>query len=418
MAESPEQSLDVALGTALGDSEASTPQPAPETATTTDSASAAATNPEPAGAGQQPQEEEWSDEEHANTPSDETGKNRIVAKNRFDSLYRVYKQAKELESIVGHLPSTEEAQQMVAVVADYELMQADLLSGDPQRAARFAQHWLDVAGEAQPVVVAGVLDTIREANPSLYGAIQSGMATEALQSVYSRVAGMRESDPSQFAKALYAVQMVDWMLRGDYLEANDLQSLNAPEVDPTEVRLRELEAREAKRLAEQRQAADAMFETRLTNHLASVRDTEVERALSSVASAFSGREKTFSAIREALVRAAFQDLEGDTIFNARFAAARDRAMLTGDEKDVQAASKLFSERFSRALRQRREGIVREVTGQLAEQSKATHSTLQRSAGRMEPRGGSGAAAPVTGERFREAVSKRNFDEAFAALGLD
>lgn len=363
-------------------------------------------------------EEEWTDEEKEATPADEAGKNRIVAKNRFDALYRTYKQAKAIESVLGHVPTPEEAQQLVGAVADFELMQADAASGDPERAARFARHWIDTSGEAGPVVIGSVLDVAKEAQPELYAQIQQGMAAEAIEGLYGKVAALKTTSPEQYEEALFGVQIVDWLLRGDYLEEGDLAKVTPKQVDPKEARLAALEANEARRLSEQRRQAEEAFDSRLSSEMASVRDSAMERALAGVSKAFEGRQKTLGAIRDSLMRAALTDIDKDSVFVARFNAARDRAFRSGADADVQAVARIFSDRLSLALRQHREGIVREVTSQLSEQNKATHDALARSAEKKEPRGGVGAAAPVSGDRFKAAVRSGSFEDAFAALGLD
>jgi hypothetical protein len=363
-------------------------------------------------------EPDWTDEEHQATPSDESGKHRIVAKNRFDALYKVYKAAKALEGTFGHLPTPEEAQQYLAATADLELMTADLSSGDPERVQRFVEHWGQAAPEALPLLAEAALTAAVRANPQFYQQLQSSLISDTIQGLYRQVAALRNTNPGEFRKQLYAVQMLDWMINGDYRDAAELEQAPQEESDPRLQRLQQLEAEELRRAEAARSMAIDSFNQRLSNTMAEIRESVISKALAPVAASFEGRPTLLGAIKDTLVRSAVDEMRSDQLFMARFTAARDRAFQSGDENALNSAMQIYNERFSRAVRGMRDKVIREVTGQLVAQNQATHQALEKSSQRREP-GSTGAAPnPLSGDRFREAVQRRDFEAAFASLGLD
>ena len=372
------------------------------------------------GAGDQPAEEEqeWADEERDKLPADQTGKNRIVSKNRFDALYQRYRATKEIEKALGYMPNAEELQNFSAAAADFELMEADVVSGDPDRVGKFVDHWTGKAPEALPAIIDHAVAKLKTSDPETYAGFQSVIAGEVMNGLYSKVASMRQSSsPEDFAKNLHAVQMVDWLLNQNYREATELDMPQSQE-DPRDRRLAELEQEKAQREQATRVDSTRAFNQGIANELTTARASAVDESLARIAPSFETRPRMFSAIKESLAKAAVEEMKADSLFQARFTAARDRAFRSGKQEDAAALAKLYRERFTRGVRNHRDAVIREVTSQVTEQNKATHSALGRQAEKREPGGAASPSNPISGDRFKDAIKGKKFDDAFAALGLD
>lgn len=359
---------------------------------------------------------EWTDEEHEKTPLTNDGKRRIVDKNRFDTLYRVYKQARDIERVWGKLPNAEEFQGIARTALAVEEMAADVASGDPDRVSRFVDHWLGQSPDALPHVIDHAVSKLKAGNPELYTQFQGVIAKDAVNRMYAHAAQLKAAGNPDHEKFLYAAQMSDWFLNQDYKDASELEKLQP--ADPRMERLERLEREAAERRQREQEAAVRAFQSKTNTELMSARNTALDESLKTVGQYFADRPETFSHIKKSLSEKAVEEMRSDNLFQSRFRTAIDRARRSGDEGAFKAVVDLYRERFSRAVRNHQQAIVREATVRTTEQNKATHNALSRQAAKKEPAGAAATAAPVKDEKFREALKSGGFSAAIESLLAD
>lgn len=360
------------------------------------------------------EEEEWTDEERDKLPVDQTGKNRIVSKNRFDSLYRVYKQAKEYEKVLGALPTTEELSQYAKSNSSFVLMKSDMSSDDPNRVGHFIDYWTKASPNALPILFDQALDRIKQ-DPQHYSVLKGMFAEEFLSDLYAQASQMRAKGDQSYQQFLFGVQQLDWNLNQRFRDEAELEAPADP-VDHRIDELRRLEQASQQRAAQSAKAQMASFTQQLAGDLTTVRTAAVTSALKGLAASYEKRPTLFKSIQSSLAEAAVDDMRNDEHFQAQFLAAREQVLKSGSQKDRAALVNLYEQRFKRAVNKHRVAIVREATDGVVEQSKAQTAALEEGGKKTEPTGGAKPAGQVVvNDKFKQAVASKKFDDAFNAL---
>lgn len=359
------------------------------------------------------EDEDFTDEEAQQTPEDEEGR-RIVAKRRFDMIYNSHKSLRSLkEALGGDLPSAEQIKANMDLAADTVAMEADLESGDPERVGNFLKYWTNEAPQAIPALVERGIVAMRESAPEAFAELQGAFNENLLDGLYARAAQFKQANDPQFKDFVYAVQVLDWSLRGDYREVD---SLSAP--DPLDERLQKIQEAE-QRQQEQRnsmaQAQTAQWVKSVNNSLSTVISTEVDGALKDLAATFESRPRLFNSVKMSLVQAAKADMKADRNWLIQFNRVKEQAMRTRDPRAVKSLTDLYQTRFARALKTHRREVIREATGAELTNNQSAHDRANNAAKRKEPSGGGSPKPLNANQALEKARSARDVDGMLNAL---
>lgn len=352
----------------------------------------------------QPEEdEEWTDEEAANTQTDETGR-RIVSKRRFDHLYSVYKQVREIKNALGgELPSIDELKRNSDAYTSLLEMTADLESGNPDKIGNFVDYW----SQANPDALIGIIDhgvaRLRESQPEAYRELSGVFAKQIIDDFYIRAAQFKGKP--EYDDLVFAAQTLEYELTGNYRDGNEVV---APDpVDQRLERARRIEEEAQRRAEESRRAEVGRIKQELDLSLNEAVSASLNEGLSRITDAFKSKPNLLNSIRKSVNDAARGAMKGDRAWLLQFQRSYGDAVRSGRPESIKAVAEMFKQRYDRAVKQVRAPIIKEATGSVMDGSAQRHAAHQSQASKTEPTGSGSAKPNKASAAIDEAKAKRD-----------
>jgi hypothetical protein len=295
--------------------EAPTPAPvgaevaAPEGAAPVAQDPAAGTEPDPEGqAATEPETqepaEEYGEGEKPNVPG--------MTDTRWGRYSHAYKFAKALaQAFTGNevksldpnlLPSVDELTQYRNGYIEHERLAESFLSGRPEHAEQFVQHWNQQSPEAMAVVADRMQDVLAHTNAPAYQRLASPVIDRFLGGMYQQA--MSESDPAVRENMVKGAQMAEWWFTGGPRGGTYRQIDLNQQVDPLAQReaainqkmqyLQQQEQRTQQAVAQQwQQRVDSARQDTVT--------AKVDKALGSLKAAYEKTPKLYDALKSSLI---------------------------------------------------------------------------------------------------------------------
>lgn len=301
---------------------------------------------------------------------------------RFRQIYQNHKMAKEISQFA---PSLDVAKNHYERANDLRHMWADFTSNSPEGATGFLEYWKSQAPEAFPTMVTRALEM---APPEIQEQVSSAAIQSAIDAAYGHAA--ETGDPLD----LYRAQGLEFGIHGKYRTKEQLAA--APKPDPVDVRLKEIETREAAWKSQQaKQANDKWqsYQTDVVNKAYTELGTAIDSVLKPVTDSYKDNPQLLAdlknGIRNDVVNRVAQDAEWVRQFNLDMRAAR----ATQDDVTAKALVDMYMAKVQGLVRAAAKPRMSQAATTVKAQSDAKHDALARSQNKREVVSG-GKAAPV------------------------
>ena len=360
-------------------------------------------------------EDDFTDEEAEQTPTDATGR-RIVDKNRFNMILGSHRAMRDMKAALGgELPSVEEIQTAQNVHADVQSMAADMESGDPQRVSGFVDYWTQHNPQSLPAFVERGIVRMRDTAPEQYQELQGAFNSNLMDSLYAKAGELRASNSAEFKDFMFATQVLNWYLTGDYKEVEDVKVTDP--LDERLGRLQEYEQRIAANQANEARLNTQRFQSSVNSTLTNASREAIANALKPVAEAYKDKPTMMEGLQTTLLNRAKAAVQADKNWLAQFNRAKEHAGRTRTRQDVERVVGMFKQRFDRAIAAHRSAVIKEANSRELASNKSAHANGAASEARREPGTGGGSPRPITGtqavqDAFKSGSVKAVLDAMF------
>jgi|SRR5689334_3918359 len=308
----------------------------------------------------------------------------------------------ELRQIREQIPefTPEAAVEHYQGFTDLRRMNADLISGDPNRIGTFVQHLVNVAvdsGNPQAFgqMVAHGTRVLAGSAPQVFNStIAEPIITTSFDALYpAAFDALRQAeasrDPKRISAAqaeIFRIQRTNWELTGRYKQIDDARS-----VDPYAQQRAELQQEERRINAIRHQHFQEQSKQWEANANAKRESAVMEIAdelLSKVKEGFKDRPALLEMIRTGVLSGVEKKVSENAEWKSLYDLDMESARRSGSERDLDKAVKRYAARAKSIITSEVKRLLPQATNTVVEQNRQRHQQLANSASQKNLAGGS------------------------------
>jgi len=329
-------------------------------------------------------------------------------------IYDGYLSAKQYREVAA---TPEEAREHQAAFQFQEDLHAVFDSGDPSDLAKFLGYWNERSPKNLKVMAEQLVEGAQRSNKDAYEAMESYVLGRTIDQLYQDYATTNDKESAEAKQVLYGAQVLDFLQNGSYQLPDAIQVK-----DPADERVRELEAREARREAEKKAEASQARANWRDQTFVKIRtslNAEIDTALEKLADV--KKEDPFlynSAVKE-LRDAVRVQLEQDKAWIKQFNRAFGEAIEDGSETARKAVIGRYLERARRVINPKRGAVIERVSKYVmrqADKKKKRRKSAKEASKTLTPAGRqSSSKQKIENPSYEEAKKGKNITGMVNAL---